>query len=257
MPSDQNAEDHIAELTAKKSHEKGCVTKHEGGFKDGDRCSYRGNGYAEMKSARTDLYHIDFTQQKHAKRLPYLYKEFKIGSAGGTDLAENWRFADSPVVAKQAWWFTNAANFKTAYLPYNHNYHHILPFTALQQLDYVELSVLQLSGYNLNGPENMIILPCLDEYGIAMMLPSHPYGHTVYNEETSAIVKEIKQDVSRNTEGHRIKMSNMEDLREKLEDWQKDQFDELVDYGRYLAKKESPYDPPPNQVNNSPIAAAL
>ena len=256
MPEDANADDHIEVLTAKKSHEKGCVTKHEGGFKEGDRCSYRGNGYAEMKGSRKSLYHIDFTKDKHGERLPYLYNEFKLGSSGGKDLAANWRFADNPRATKNAWWF-KGSNFKTAYLPYNHNYHHILPFTALQKLTYTELSVLQESGYNLNGKKNMIILPCLDAYGIAMMLPSHPYGHTVYNRATKTIINEIKQDVSRNTDGHKIKRSNVQNFKAKLESWQSRQFTVLVNYGKLLARREDPLDPPPNQVNGSPIAAAL
>lgn len=257
MPRDQNAEDHIKELTPRRSHEQGCVTKHEGSFKEGDRCSYRGNGYAEMKSAQKDLYHIDFTQPEHYARLPRIYKEFKIGSAGGKELKKNWRRANNPREKKEAWWFTDAANYKTAYLPYTHNYHHIMPFTALQKLDYTELSVLQESGYNLNGPKNMIILPCLDAYGIAMMLPSHPYGHTTYNRQTKKIVGQIKQDVSRNTEGHKIKRSNVQNFRTKLESWQERQFTSLVNHGRHLAKTETPLNPPPNQVNKSPIAAAI
>lgn len=255
MPDDANAEEHIAELTAKKSHEKGCVTKHQDDYKPGDTCSYRGNGYDEMKSAHTDLYHIDFTTKKHAARLPYIYREFKIGSAGGKGLAKNWRYANDPTVDKKAWWFTNPINFTQAAFPYVHNYHHILPFTALQQLSYTELSVLQESEYNLNGPKNMIILPCLDEYGIAMMLPSHPYGHTDYNDNTSTIVNEIKQDVARNTEGHKLKRTNVKKFKKKLETWEEDQFVVLVDYGRELAEKEDPLKPPPNQVNGSPVAS--
>lgn len=256
MPASDNADKHIEKLTKKQSHKKGCVTKHEGKYKKGDSCSYRGNGYTEMKGSHKKLYQIDFTTNKHGKRLPYLYKEFKIGSAGGTEIAANWRFANNPRISKRSWWF-KGANFQTASLPYNHNYHHIMPFTALQKLTYTELSVLQESGYNLNGPKNMIILPCCDAYGIAMMLPSHPYGHTVYNASTAGIVNEIKQDVSRNTEGHKLKRSNVQNFKAKLEAWQQAQFQSLVAYGKLLAMTDSPLDPTPNQVNNSPIAAAL
>jgi hypothetical protein len=245
---------HIAELKPDKSHDKGCVTKHQDKYKDGDRCSYRGNGYSEMKSAHKDLYEIDFTQPSHAARLPRVYAEYKIG---GKKIDSNLRTAVNPRETKDAWWFSTMSNYKVAYLPFNHNYHHILPFVALSQLSYDELKLVQLSGYNLNGPKNMIILPCLDNYGVAMMLPSHPFGHTDYNDATEQIVEELKNDVARNSEGHELDDKNVGDLKTKLESWQGRQFQSLVDYGRNDIAKASPFDPPPNQVNKAPIAGAL
>lgn len=257
MPSDANSDKHISELKPDESHKKGCVTKHNTKYSPGNRCSYRGNGYAEMKGSRTALYHIDFTKKKNYCRLPYLHEEYMIGRSDKSDPA-NWRFADDPTSIADAWWFTRASNYTTAFLPYNHNYHHILPFDSIKTLEWEELRVLQESGYNLNGKENMIILPCLDAYGIAMMLPAHPYGHKVYNANVKSIVGEIKQDVEMNSQGHEIDPSNVSSFKAKLESWEKRQFNTLVDYGKSLAASITPEDiPEPNQVNNSPMATSV
>jgi len=243
---------HIAKLQPHESHKKGCVTKHQDEFKEGDDCSYRGNGYKEMKSSHKGLYHIDFTQAKHAARLPRIYREYKIGTK---KTVANLIKAKNPKEKKDAWWF-KGENYKKGFVPWNHNHHHILPFNALQILTYDELKLLQLSGYNLNAGNNMIILPCLDAYGIAMMLPSHPFGHPTYNFATKSIVREIKRDITKNSRGHELNKTNVPNFKTKLESWQKRQFDVLVKYGKSLAAKESPYSPPPNQVNKSPIATS-
>ncbi|HET8696365.1 MAG TPA: hypothetical protein VFO94_02700, partial [Gammaproteobacteria bacterium] len=71
------------------------------------------------------------------------------------------------------------------------------------------------------------------------------------------IVEELKNDVARNSEGHELDDQSVGDLKTKLESWQSRQFNELVAYGREQIAKASPFDPPPNQVNKSPIAGAL
>lgn len=254
MPSGKSSTDHIERLTPKKTHVPGCVTKHEGDFKN-DNCAYRWNGYEEMKASRTSLYHLDFTLPSNAERLPWLYKEFKTGSAGGKSIAANWRYADDPTVDRTAWWF-RGANFTKAFLPYDHNYHHILPFEAIKKLTYPELEILQAAKYNLNGKENMIILPCLDAYGIAMKLPAHPFNHPVYNAEVKGIIEQIKQEVCDKKDKHKVNPANISNFKTELENWEKSQFDVIVEYGEFLADTEDPENPSdPNQINGCPMAA--
>jgi A nuclease family of the HNH/ENDO VII superfamily with conserved AHH len=253
MPSDESGDKHIARLTAKKTHKPGCVTKHQDDYTN-DTCAYRWNGYEEMKANRKSIYHLDFTKESNAKRLPWIYHEFKIGSAGGKSLAANFRFANDPTVDKEAWWF-KGQNFKMASLPYVHNYHHILPFDAIKKLTYPELEILQAAKYNLNGKENMIILPCLAEYGIAMKLPSHPTNHPVYNAEVKGIIEQVKQEVCDKKDKHKIKPANVSNFRTELENWEKRQFDEIVEYGEFLADTLDPENVADrNQINGCPMA---
>jgi hypothetical protein len=251
VPAGDNADKHVKELKPDESHEKGCVTKHEGTFKK-DRCSYRYNGYEQMKGSHEELYHVDFKGSVVNKaRLPKdLPSEYKLGMAGGKALATNWRTADDPRFEKEAWWFTKDCNFKTAYLPYNHNYHHILPFASLKQLSYEELKILQEAEYNLNDQWNMIILPCLDTYGFAMLLPAHPYGHTKYNKAVKKIVNKIKQTVSEQAEGHKLKPGNITKFKDDIVTWEKNQFDKLVEFGKELTPELGK-----NQLNKAPMAA--
>ena len=249
----KSSADHIERLTPKKTHKPG-VTKHEDSFKKSDTCAYRGNGYTEMKANRKSLYHIDFTIPSNYKRLPWIYKEFKLGSAGGKAVAANYAGRWIQVSNKMAWWFIGP-NFTIAYLPYNHNYHHILPFEALKKLTYPELEILQAAKYNLNGKENMIILPCLGEYGIAMKLPSHPFNHPVYNAEVKGIIEQIKQEVVDKKDKHKLTPANVTNFKTELENWEKSQFDEIVAYGQQLADVLDPeMGGDPNQINGCPMA---
>jgi hypothetical protein len=251
VPDEENTGQHIKTLKPNESHDKGCVTKHVGSFRK-NRCSYRYNGYEHMKGSHEEIYHVDFKGSvANYKRLPPdLPDEYMLGKAGGKALATNLRTANDPRVEKEAWWFTKDCNFKTAYLPYNHNYHHILPFASLKQLEYEELIILQEAEYNLNDKWNMIILPCLDTYGFAMQLPAHPYGHTEYNKAVKKIVTKIKQTVSEKAEGHQLTPENITKFKDDIVTWQKKQFDKLVEFGKELTPELNK-----NQIDMAPMAA--
>jgi hypothetical protein len=232
MPESASGEKHKKKLTPKKSHEEGCVTKHEDKFTD-DRCAYRYQGYKRIKATRRKhkLYKIDFTKKKNAKRLPRLYREKKIGPFPKKK-ASSWFTAPDPRVDKKAWWLTTGINYQDANVPYTHNYHHILPFEAIKRLTYDELDLVQAAGYNLNAGVNLIILPCLDEYGRAMMLPAHPYNHGEYNKDVKKLLNTIRQDLSAKTKGHKLTKKNASKFRTKIENWEKNEFWVLVDFGR-------------------------
>jgi hypothetical protein len=208
-----------------------------------------------MLAAKSSLYNLDFTKKENSVRLPWIYKEAKLGFAKAK--AKSWFYAVDPIENKMAWWIGVPTNYQIAYLPFNHNYHHILPFEALTKLTYDELDILQESEYNLNGKLNMIILPCLDAYGIAMKLPAHPYNHPVYTSAIKTIVNEIRVDVSKKKKKHEVTDQNVQNFKTKLENWQKREFDVIVNYGKSLAKTEDPENPSdPNQINGCPIASA-
>lgn len=259
MPESDGGKEHIAELQPDKSHDKGCVTKHEDGFikpkPKHPKCAYRVQGYNTITadSKKRKLYEINFTGVKAGARLPYIYEEFKIGSATGKSDPKNYRFADDPVADKKTWHFGKGEggnNFKVAYLPYNHNYHHILPFECLKPLSYPELKLLQEAGYNLNAGINLIILPCLDRYGYALMLPAHPYNHDKYSEDVKTVVNRVKQKVAAKKRGHKLDKKNVKKFKTELERWEKDEFWVIVDYGKSQAK-----DKRHAMINDTPVAS--
>lgn len=249
MPAGSSSADHISKLKPKASHKKGCVTKHEGGFKD-DRCAYRYQGYQKTVSTakKKRLYELDFTRDPHKSRLPKrMLKELKLGHARKKS---NFRLPVNPSKSdkKRAWCF-DGDNFKVAYKPYNHNYHHILPFDALKQLNWTELNLLQQSGYNVNDGINLIILPCTAAYAYAVMLPAHPYNHPKYNKDVKTIINEIKKDVSRNSKSHKVTDKNKNNFKKKLETWEDKEYWVIVKYGKGEAKKRRAA-----HINQAPMA---
>ena len=252
------SDEHIKKLQEHDSHKKGCVTKHQTEFKQGDPCSYRSNGYTHL-ATRVDLYHHNFTVDPHFSRLPPdMIAETKLGHAKYDDLDNliNLRTPDNPAKNPTAWFFGVGSNYKIAYEPYNHNYHHILPETSLVsgELKPNELELLQEAGYNVNGKENMIILPCTLLYAVAMMLPDHPGGHRKYNKACENIIKQLKSKAQEGAPTHEMKPENVEDLKKKLLTWQSDQFKVLVAWGKEIAAK-GVAERQKNNVNRAPMAA--
>lgn len=248
---------HIQKLKGADSHKKGCVTKHELGFKD-DRCSYRYNGYQEARTGtslkgrnKRKLYEVDFTREKDAARLPRVYREYKIGQK---KTAANLLARENPKEKRDAWWF-KGENFKNAFTPYNHNHHHILPWASLKSLSEMELDLLQEGEYNLNDGDNMILLPCLFAFGVALKLPDHPHAHRTYNKDVKTIINKVKRAVSEGTEDHGITEENAGNFAQQLVDWQKRQFDKIVDHGEKVAEDfEKGIILPRNQINKCPMA---
>jgi hypothetical protein len=248
---------HSKKLSERDSHKHGCVSKHESTEKV---CDYRANGYEEMKGAHLGMYNIDFTKEPAKSRLPRkrggsrLVKELK---SGHKRLAANHREPDDPSVQKDAWWFGSSGTYKgakgqnygTAYLPFNHNYHHILPATSLGKLPIYIRELLQLAAYWMNGPENMIILPCTFRYGQAMLLPDHPGAHTTYNGSVMKVVADIRKAVEKAAPDHKITDENKGKLKAKLVNWQKAEFKLIVAHGKTMPQLKRA-----NQTNTAPIA---
>ena len=119
------------------------------------------------------------------------------------------------------------------------------------------VGLVQAAKYNLNDKDNMIILPCNQAYGIALKLPDHPYGHTSYNADSSDIVNQLKSAVKIGKKKHDIKPENSGDFKKMLVDWQKRQYDKIVDHGEQIADDfVAGISAPPNQINECPIVSA-
>jgi len=253
--------EHIEKPLFPEVHVPGCVHKHQTKFEQGDNCSYRYNGYVEMSTKscsflgvqKRTLYEVDFTDPKNSVRLPYLYFEyFKGNKDAGTktkwaDKAqtepnwENWRCADNPLIDKTAWHFKKD-NYKTDYLPFGINYHHIMPEDALKtELDNNELFLLQWAEYNLHHGDNMIILPKLEAYAYALLLPSHYTNHPDYNLEASKVIQNIKGKIKKKEESHAIgSKDDAKAFMKALINWQKRQFRTIVKKGKEEAEQIKP-----------------
>jgi hypothetical protein len=253
---------HFAKLSKKQAHidGKGCVSKHEDGMTK-SVCSYRTNGVNDAKSATSDagrvkrkLYEWDFRTAANKARLPVVHTEHKLGQKQSK--ASRLTRKD-PRTSEKAWWFDEGENFNNAFTPYNHNHHHIMPWTCLNaQLKYEEIELLQEAEYNLNDGDNMILLPCSPKFGIALKLPAHPYGHPTYNADVKTIVNQLKEAVKVTKKGHDITKKNKGDFKKELVDWQREQYDLIVDHGEDLAKKFLAGKPiPSNPIDGCPLAS--
>jgi hypothetical protein len=233
MPDDASGKEHIKRLGKSPTHAQGCVTKHDGKnpVKRGAQpdCRYRGQAYVETKDdgEKRALYDIDFTLPANARRLPTALEAEEMSGR-----APKKRTPRDPRKNKMAWWFEKGDNFIKAYLPYNHNTHHIMPFESLQQLEWEELELVQSSGYNLNGRKNVIILPCTLDIGFALKLPSHPDNHRKYSEAVKKMVNKLKRKLSKKKKDHKLTEKNKGNFKSDLETWQQKQYWALVSYGR-------------------------
>lgn len=253
---------HFAKLKGAKSHADGCIAKHEDGFVKGNACSYRWNGWEDAKSGtslkgrvKKNWYNWDFTVNANAVRLPKMVKEYKLGQKKS---AKSFLDRTDPRKNAAAWALTTGENFQNAFTPYNHNHHHIMPWTCLKNnLNMTELDLVQAAKYSLNDKDNMILLPCNQAYGIALKLPDHPYAHASYNTDSSDIVNQLKEAVNVGQQKHDITVKNSGDFKKMLVDWQKRQYDKIVDHGEQIADDFVAGLPaPPNQINECPIADA-
>lgn len=253
------AKKHKAMLMGKKAHgegaRKGCVVKCEESKWNKRHGSYRRNGYEESQAKSTDAgvekkshYNLDFRLPANSDRLDQKAKAQRTHTFGKVKVVVK-KADPSQEKTCQSWFIGHKQNFKKNYLPYLHNYHHILPYTSLMTLTDKELVVVMESTYNLNAGPNLIILPQTTEHAYAMMLPAHPHGHVDYNLKTRQIINEIRNEIEEAAETHGITKDTVADFKKRLESWQGQQYTRLVQYGRDMAKLKQHAD-----VNRCPVA---
>lgn len=238
----------------------GCIRRHEPSFNNPTfpKCAYRPKGYAELKSGtatrlvppveKRSLYELDFKQvhpegtpiqNNHRKRLPATMESFTQTGRLKKEATERKKYhnTDPRGDDEKAWHFVSD-NYKEWHLPFGHEYHHIMPVEALEAaLDPTtrEDEILVRSGYNINDGKNIIILPITRDVAYALMLPKHKGWHRKYNEECTAIISEIKQNISETTPDHGITEGNVGGIRTQIERWQENMFARLVTEGRTAA----------------------
>jgi len=255
------SDEHIEKPEYHESHIPGCTTKcsKSAGFVKSNICSYRHNGYVQMKSKKCPhlpeqnrkLYELDFTEGENAKRLLYLFAEYDHGATNNSEKGKgrdttkwkddepnwkNWRFADNPYLEKEAWWFTKSNNYTTDYLPFGINYHHIVPAEAISHIySNAEQTVLQLAKYSIHDGKNMIILPKLDAYAYALLLHSHYTDHKQYTKQVAKKLASLRSQLVTLMEQHKLKKDEGKLAKKNLENWQQLQFKNIVQHGRQYA----------------------
>lgn len=126
-------------------------------------------------------------------------------------------------------------NYLTGNEPFKNNAHHILPWAALKgALTNDQGIALQKAGYNLNGGNNIIFLPCLQDTAMYIGCYSHPGRHKPYDDDCEKAVARVVDVIK---DGHEINDDNAESLRKSLEGWQKTEYTVLVKAGRKEAGK--------------------
>lgn len=204
---------------------KGCVTKCEGSEWKDHHGSYRKNGYDHIvgDAARKKIYERNFTVKANKDRLPARVREKPLGDPlKGRD-----RLPADPRKNADAWKF-KGENYKKGYLPFNHNYHHILPWDVLKgTMTYPEVDAIQLSTYNINDGLNLIILPESVPYATALGLWTHPDDHPLYSKEVKSVLSEAKQIINPKR-GHKVNQENKDKFKKLFELWEEPEFWKIV-----------------------------
>jgi len=250
-------ETHLPKAT-KEASGKGCVYKcYQTKWAASAHGSYRYQGWERAKDDKSELYNVDFTDAANKSRLPAkathltltknLYTQVKYVKKGGIEVTHD---VSDPRDDKKAWWVGEHQNFeKKAWWPYKHNYHHIMPVTSLSKALPLasDRAALQKTGYNVNAGGNVILLPMETIPADALRLPDHPYGHPAYNDDCQAEVVRLVKKVKKARKSHKMDDGFFNQLKSELEDWSKDEFDVIVDWGGQSVGTSN------NRVNSTPM----
>ena len=223
------------EITRRRLH---CEARRENGFVE-STCSYRYNGWEDAKSGtwlkgriKKNWYNWDFRVKANAVRLPKVVQ----GQAQTEEVRdESPRPRRSENRMRKRGASTPLATFRRIHAVQSQPSPHNAVDVPQVEPHVPGLDLVQAAKYNLNDKDNMILLPCNQAYGIALKLPDHPYAHASYNADASDIVNQIKEAVNVGQKKHDITATNSGDFKKMLVNWQKRQYDKIVDHGEKIA----------------------
>jgi hypothetical protein len=229
---------HIADKNLTEPN-KGCTNKC-GGKPHGD---YRKNGYAETERdpEKSALYNLDFAELLSGRRK--LHAKPPIGATTkGLPTMIKRRSERNPRLNSHDWWIGGLApkkNFKSAYLPYNNEAHHILPAESLKDAgtgphspNEIVLKMIMHAEYNLNAGVNIILLPKNRLHASLIQLPVHNGYHEQYNSDVTRFLNKILRDVNQAIDTHQVKLEDGVNLKNDIEKWQAWEFKRIVFFGK-------------------------
>jgi hypothetical protein len=211
---------------------KGCVFKCVGSSRDehfsGDKHgAYAQNGYLEICQKHASVYNRSATNLS-------IVQETQHGTGVlHTPAAPAWVPNPlTPGAPSNTWYLDFADNYRCAYHPFNHDYHHMLPWSALYgTFTTPELEIIQSSEYNINAGVNLIILPMTEEYAAALELPRHPHDHPFYTADVKKLINGVKKALTNATPHPLSSQAACAGIKPYFEAWEKEEFDVIVKWG--------------------------
>lgn len=219
---------HVASLKDDEYHDPGCVFKcvpSKRAFSDKGHGAYRRNGFQEIRGNQKKRATYEFAGIKHRIAI---FGPPEPEKASGTGQL---RTPNNPATDQGSWDFVGE-NFQKGYQPYNHDYHHMMPWDTLKQaLSSTQARMLMKAKYNLNAGINLIILPKSSKIGKILGLFSHPNNHPGYNESLAGMLDELCDMLSSDPAECNIEDQDLTAVKNRLEAWEKREFFEIVRAG--------------------------
>lgn len=175
--------------------------------------------------------HFTSTIDKHGAYSRQGYEEI------AKDGAKKARYGAFGALFLPNWRADPTRQFQSKFVPFNHQYHHMLPWEALQDAFSTgksdtgpgQLFAIQQSEYNLNDGINLIVLPESPTQAALLGLPTHFKGHPRYSTSLAAMLIEVKQTLAPAT--HLVDSSNAPALKVLMESWEKQEFLQIASQG--------------------------
>ena len=197
---------HITRLTQSKYHEQGgCVVRHERA--QNAECKYRINGYNITQSARSKDYNAP--HRYAAEHVVDLKRKRVKRPGGGYHLSPTQNKAGGPV-DPGIWNIGANGNFvpreqggRGFHYPYLHNWHHLIANDRLSRALYDGeaglnlLLLLMAAKYNLNGEQNIVLLPQQESVGRIIKWPIHPNNHGPYDDYAEKKLSGLKETLKK------------------------------------------------------------
>lgn len=228
MPDDK----HIERLTEKSKYHvnDACIVRHEKALNAA--CKYAINGYNATQGRKKDYnaprYDNDLVTEKGVGKKPVNYVVKTIGKALVHPVYQ-------PKTKKKGIWDVDKhGNFVPLdsggngfKYPYKHNWHHLIANEMLFQMlydstlydPYALLELLLAGKYNLNGGENIVLLPQNAEVGVHVGWPIHPNNHPGFDDYASTHLSTLKTELKgklKNKKVHQVRPRTVASVKTKL-----------------------------------------
>lgn len=211
-------EEHIEEMTSSVFHQKGgCVVRHISYYAEENPCSHRGTGYKISVKKRKDWYNEpdaykaqDIVKADVRSWKPRIFSWKRKGSDKEFIFKYKPKAHPTHKLIHGLWDIDPGKKYnfqRSSFVPYMHNYHHLIPNGVLNEGLYDKqhgsrlLKLLMAGQYNINHGRNIILLPKEERIGRIIGLPAHCPGgkqsHKRYSTSIKGMLNDIKKRLKR------------------------------------------------------------